>query len=294
MLCRVLCSPHTLVRSCFAHLIESCGVCIVMVSFWGRLVLDLWWMRMSSVCICASRLAYWCTGTSRMCKQKCKTILIPFGTVLCGARQRPAPRLAWAGPSPPKMCVPCPLIYRKRARHHMCARQAGQRPHIEHLVASILKKWISAVFLQLINQFILSKTTWEDDDLPPCDCASLCGSWQEATRARSASHARSTRSKWAHCSRFNQPGERSRVGAVAVAVAQPRGPCSAKLCHGSACACVAKPGCMCFAFMVFAVTVGIWTGTGTQKRSSCALPWTMCASMLDGPAHSPKREIDRD
>ena len=60
------------------------------------------------------------------------------------------------------------------------------------------------------------------------------------------------------CSRFKRPGKRSLlVGAVAAALAHCRGLCSAKLCHGSAMACMAKPCCICFAFMVFAVMVGI-------------------------------------
>ena len=103
------------------------------------------------------------------------------------------------------------------------------------------------------------------------------------------------RERLGSCSRFKRPGKRSLlVGAVAAALAHYRGLCSAKLCHGSACACVAKSGCMCFACTVFVVMVGVWAVTGPQKRSSCALPWIMCASMLDGAVHGRKLEIDRD
>ena len=80
---------------------------------------------------------------------------------------------------------------------------------------------------------------------------------------------------------------------MAAAVARSCGPGSAKLCHGSVCACVAKPGFMCFASMVLAVMVGVWAGTGAQTRSLCALPWTMRVSTLL-VRRCPNREIERD
>ena len=49
--------------------------------------------------------------------------------------------------------------------------------------------------------------------------------------------------------------------------------CSAKLCHGVACTCMAKPGCMCFASVVFVDIVDI--GAGTEPKNTVV----MCVAM---------------
>ena len=128
----------------------------------------------------------------------------------------------------------------------------------------------------------------------PTDCCSFVR--QEAAQARSASTARPTRSRlsWAHCSRFNQRGERSLVGAAAAVIARCCSPCSAKLSHGSPTACMANPGRVCFTLMMCADMVGVWAGTEPQERSLRALSWTMRAAIIDGAEHHPNQEIDRD
>ena len=78
------------------------------------------------------------------------------------------------------------------------------------------------------------------------------------------------------------------MGSVAAAVAHCHGQCSAKLCHGLACTCMAKPGFVCFACVMFADRVGVWAGTGPQKRASCALP---CNHPKQPSARYPKSSV---
>ena len=94
--------------------------------------------------------------------------------------------------------------------------------------------------------------------------------WQEAARARSASITRAIRCSWAGCNPFSQPGERTVLGDAASTVAYALQHCSAKLCHGFACACMPMSGCMCFAAVVPADIVGFGAITDPQERSFSA------------------------